>query len=350
MSTKSAATAAKNESSCLVVGAGIAGLLAATTLHGAGHDVIVVDKGRGVGGRMATRRVDVSGGPEARLDHGAQYFTARHPRFRRLVAQWTAAGVVRKWSEGFHTPDGPKMNGEPRYRGARGMTDVAKHLAAPLDVRTGVRLTSVSHDGSRWTATAGDGATYHAPLLLLTPPVPQSLALLENGQVPLPQAAKAALRGIIYEPTFAVLAVLDGPSGLPAPGGLWPDDGPISWLADNAQKGISSRPAVTIHAMSHFTMTHFEDDRDAVARRLLDAAAPFLDAQPVTYQVQRWRYATPILPYPERTLRADSGGPLFFAGDAFGGPRVEGAALSGLAAGDAMLNVLTTEVSQEQNE
>ena len=43
-------------------------------------DLRVVDKGRGVGGRMASRRVDTPAG-QARFDHGAQFFTTRSDCF-----------------------------------------------------------------------------------------------------------------------------------------------------------------------------------------------------------------------------------------------------------------------------
>ena len=62
--------------SCVVVGAGISGLLAAQELTAAGWRVVVLDKGRGVGGRMATRRVG-----DGTFDHGAQFFTVRGERF-----------------------------------------------------------------------------------------------------------------------------------------------------------------------------------------------------------------------------------------------------------------------------
>jgi predicted NAD/FAD-dependent oxidoreductase len=41
----------------LVIGAGLAGLTAARRLQDRGHTVVVVDKGRAPGGRMATRRI-----------------------------------------------------------------------------------------------------------------------------------------------------------------------------------------------------------------------------------------------------------------------------------------------------
>ena len=78
-----------DQRSCIVVGAGISGLLAAGALQGEGWNVTVLDKGRGVGGRMATRRV--GGGT---FDHGAQFFTVRGERFAGLVEDWLEAGVA----------------------------------------------------------------------------------------------------------------------------------------------------------------------------------------------------------------------------------------------------------------
>ena len=121
---------------CLIVGAGIAGLVAARTLQNRGVRALVLDKGRGVGGRLATRNFE--GG---RFDYGAQFFTARNPAFRGLVEEWMAAGVVAPWSEGFFLPDGRfKDTGEVHYRGVGGMRTIATHLALNLDVRSWVSM------------------------------------------------------------------------------------------------------------------------------------------------------------------------------------------------------------------
>ena len=76
-----------------IVGAGMAGLACAEALTSAGHAVVVLDKGRGPGGRMSTRRLETPLG-EVRFDHGAQYFTGRDPGFRARVAAWIAAGIA----------------------------------------------------------------------------------------------------------------------------------------------------------------------------------------------------------------------------------------------------------------
>ena len=94
--------AASNDSSIpfqpdvVIVGAGIAGLSAATELVASGRRVVVLEKSRGVGGRMATRRVG-----EAICDHGAQFFTVRGPAFGGMVTEAHEAGSVATWCEGF---------------------------------------------------------------------------------------------------------------------------------------------------------------------------------------------------------------------------------------------------------
>ena len=73
----------------VVVGTGIAGLMAAQSLTKNGHDVVVVDKGRSPGGRLATRRID-----DATLDHGAQFFTVRDSLFETHLLGSTHSAVV----------------------------------------------------------------------------------------------------------------------------------------------------------------------------------------------------------------------------------------------------------------
>jgi hypothetical protein len=56
-------------------------------------------------------------------------------------------------------------------------------------------------------------------------------------------------------------------------------------------------------------------------------------------QLKRWRYSRPTKPLEERVFVADNDPPLLFAGDAFGGPRVEGAVLSGMAAAEHLISI-----------
>jgi len=96
----------------VVVVAGMARLSAARAIAEAGHSVQVPDKGRRVGGRLATKQL--GGGADA--DYGAQFFTARSKEFKAAVATWLADGTAREWCRGFGGGDG-----HPRFAARNGM-------------------------------------------------------------------------------------------------------------------------------------------------------------------------------------------------------------------------------------
>jgi predicted NAD/FAD-dependent oxidoreductase len=324
----------------VVVGAGIAGLTAARRLTGAdgsadgSAEVVVLDKGRGVGGRVATRRIG-----EATLDHGAQFLTTHTPDFAETVAGWERAGVVRPWFHGRIGPQGVlEADGHVRYRGAPTMNAIARHLAIGLDVRLGTRVTAVQPDGERWIVrTDGPGARdLAADVLVLTTPVPQALDLLAAGGVDLAATDREALGAVRYDPCLALLAPLHGPSGLAHPGAVDPDAGPIEWMADNHTKGVSGTVAVTLHADAAYSHEHWTASVDVIAADLLAAAGLRSGAIHELVQVQRWRYARPTVLHAQRCLVADLTPALVLAGDAFGEAKIEGAALSGAAAAEAV--------------
>jgi len=323
--------------SCLIIGAGMAGLLAARNLNAHGIAVTVLDKGSIVGGRMATRRYG-----DGIFDYGAQFFTVRDPRFGELVEQWQAAGLVVQWTRGFADAEGHWENdGYPRYRATDGMATLPEYVSRGLDVRVNTPVVSVRAHNENWTAAAASGETFTADALILTPPVPQSLDLIAAGDVTLPQPAQQALESMTYHPCIAVLALLDGPNAIPEPGGVQFDGEPIRWIADNTRKGISPDAyAITIHGATKFSRDHWDMDRLEAGQLLIDAARPWLGTAHVReYQVHGWRYSQPVETYQDPCLVIDDPLPLVFAGDAFAGPRVEGAALSGLAAAESLLEL-----------
>jgi hypothetical protein len=311
----------------LVVGAGMAGLAAAARLRRAGHGVLVIDKGRSVGGRLASRRIG-----EAVFDHGAQFMTARDARFAAAIAEWERDGTAREWFRRART-DGSER---ACWRGMPTMAAVAKHLARDLDVRVTATVTALEEAEHGWQVSVEHGEIPSARAVLLTPPVPQGLALLDAGDVRLPPETLAALTALEYERCLAVMAVLAGPSRVPPPGGLAPEHDQIAWIADNQTKGTSPVPAVTIHATPAFSLAHWDDDRHEAGQALLDAAHQWLGAHVTALQVHGWRYSRPLVIHRERCVVLEGAHPLVFAGDAFAGPRVEGAALSGWAAAAAL--------------
>ncbi len=306
--------------SCLVIGAGMAGLTAARLLLGDGWRVVVLDKGRGVGGRLATRRIG-----EARFDHGAQFITVRDALFQQHVDRWLANGWIAPWFE-----DG----GHIRYRSEGGMSQLAKHLAVGLDIRTGVKVESIGYSSGGWRASTDTGETFQADALVMTAPPEQALAMLAGCTGQLDPAVLEHLQAVEFDPCFALMVVAKGPGLVPAPGYFRPAAGPIEWLADNVRKGISGSggSALTIHARGDYSRQRFEVAPEEVARELLEAARPWIGGTVDAWQLHRWKFAKPVSGPCLDSLYSEVPAPVAFAGDGLAGGRVEGAFLSGVAA------------------
>jgi renalase len=315
----------------LIIGTGVSGLIAARDLQSAGRSVLLLDKGRGLGGRLASRRMGA-----ATFDHGAQFITSRDVRFEKILNQGAEAGMMTEWCRGFST----EADGHTRWRGQPAMTAVAKYLAQDLEIRMEKQVVALRRAGDSYSVETSTGEIYSAAAVLLTPPVPQSLALLAASEIELDPAMRTRLEGIQYERCLAVMAVLKGPSLIQHPGAIKPTSGPVSWIADNQLKGISAEPAVTIHANHEFSLAHWDEDRMESGRLLLNASQPWLGAEVLSYQVHGWRYSKPLQVDAEPCALLQTSPPLVIAGDAFAGPRVEGAALSGMAASEMLLSHL----------
>ena len=334
LTLSSPAAPPKPDAPVIVVGAGLTGLMAAGQLQKRGISCVVLDKGRSVGGRLATRRAPGTNGQMARFDHGAQFFTVRSAEFAALVDEWRAAGLVREWCRGFRVGG----DGFPRYMAEGGMNAIAKHLASTIDVRCDTRLHSIAGNEGRLSVSTEDGRRWESDVVIATPPVPQSLALCENGWLPIPEDEENSLRALTYAPCLALLVSVDGASHVPPPGGLQldaSDDPTFSFVGDNQAKGVSDVGALTFHANDRVSMELYDEDDSDTRAYLLAQAQRFLGSATVIHvELKKWRYARPIVGHPHRLLAtvpipATS---LVFAGDAFGDSKVEGAALSGLAA------------------
>ena len=315
----------------LIIGSGLAGLSAASRLSAQGLNVTVIDKGRGVGGRLAARRIG-----DAVFDHGAQFFTARSEQFKTCVNQWIKSGVAEQWYQSY--PGQP--NGHPRYRGVPTMVSVAKHLAKDQTVIQSTRALELNHDGCNWIVKLEPEESIIARSVIITSPVPQTLDLLDKGNSQLTSGIIERLQKIQYESCIAVMAVLDAPSSLEDPGALAIDEGPIAWISDNHKKGASPLPALTIHASGEFSQANFNRDRNEVGKELIELARPLFRSAPVSdFQVHGWLYSKPTTTDDEASFLLSEElemPPLVLAGDAFAGPRFEGAVLSGWSAAEQL--------------
>ncbi|NNC91478.1 MAG: NAD(P)-binding protein [Acidimicrobiia bacterium] len=313
----------------LVIGAGMAGLSAARELARHGVGATVIDKGRAVGGRMATRTIG-----EARFDHGAQHFGVRDAGFRSATTSWREAGLVLEWFDAGEPEGTPNV----RHVGRGGMRRIPEHLSRSLDVRTGTTVTRLEPFNNGFVAMAGKERVAEGSAVVVTAPVPQLLALLDASRLAPPAAVRSGLDRVRYNASLAVLAQLDGPAGLPD-GHLTPGN-PIAWIGDNAHKGVSPVPAITLHSTPEFAKQHLEADPSQWVPVLCAAAAPVL-ASPIRQAVgHRWRFSEPRQTFDSGAAAYTNGAPIVLAGEVFAGARVEGAFVSGQAAAEQVLSLL----------
>jgi predicted NAD/FAD-dependent oxidoreductase len=315
-----------------VIGGGLAGLAAARTLADQNHAVVVFEKARGRGGRAATRRLpDVPGGA-ASADHGAQYFTARDPRFRRRVLSWAARGVLARWEGRFGAvgADGiqPAGEGDERWVGVPGMSALGRMLADDLDLRLSTRVAPPERIPDGWLLMDESGAELgRFDRVLVAAPAPQAADLLAAAPG---LAARAA--AVPFNACWTVLAGFAVPVSLPWDG-LFVNAGPLGWVARDGGKPGRQGEIWVLHAAPDWSRGHLEDAPASVADTLLGGFRALAggDLPPVSWQeVHRWLFARAAGPLDAGCLWDGDHG-IGACGDWCTDGRIEGAWLSGEA-------------------
>jgi predicted NAD/FAD-dependent oxidoreductase len=308
-----------------IVGAGMSGLSAATTLCEAGFETQIFEKSRGYGGRMATRR---SSGFE--FDHGAQYFTVRDSRFRKEVEEWVRAGVAAPWEGRVVAIEGREVDltskEQTRYVGTPRMNSVVRHLASRIETTLQMLITGVSRTDHGWQLFSEpvlNSGSFDA--IILTIPPSQALELLDGGD---------RLRKILetpMQPCWAVMAAFTQPLGLPFDA-AFVNDSKISWTCRNSSKpSRDNKECWVIHGSPVWSTQYLEAEPEWVAKTLL---REFMiqtgcgTAETTWLSAHRWRYAQAQEPFTDGFFW-DSEKGLGICGDWCNGSRVEGAFLSG---------------------
>lgn len=312
----------------IVVGAGISGIACARRVQAAGLDVRVLDRGRRLGGRMATRTV--AGRP---VDTGASYLTASDRRFAAVVREWASGGLAHPWTDTFHVlgaADPQVKQGPVRWGTPRGMRSLVADLARGIDVRrhevTTVRRgpAGLEVDGRPASAVvlAMPDAQAHR---LLGADLQEVRSLLTRASEPV-----LALTAVFERRTWDLAERFDG--------AFVNGDDVLAWVADDGRRRGDDAPVLVAHSTPGFASRHLHDPA-AAAPELLAALDGVLEVgEPVQAQVQRWSLARPVGERRPTYHLADGVG---VCGDGWGPvSKVEGAWLSGDELGAALVGAL----------
>ena len=332
-----------------IIGAGMAGLVGAAVLHQAGYKVVVVEKSRGLGGRVATRRLHGTC-----ADHGVRYLEPQGQLSQHLIQVLCERHLLHVWTDTVYELSSKRQlkpgSQSPRYVASTGMSAIAKFLATDLEIWLNQRVQAITPtSGNNWhlklePTNAESGAVkpeeLTAKALLVAIPAPQALMLLEPlAETGVPAIFLDNLRSVEFDPCLSVIA------GYPAQLHQNPDwkavtiidDPDLAWIGlDSSKREMAGQSSVfVINSSAEFAQSHLEAPDlhpagDKLLKRASECLLPWLDT-PDWMQVHRWRYAFPSRPWHEAYLSA---GTLVCCGDWCRGNQVESAMLSGLAAAE----------------
>lgn len=332
----------------VVIGAGIAGLACAKELKHSGLKVLVIEKSAGVGGRMATRRLQGTW-----ADHGAQYISVHSEGFGRFITSLVQKGVVKEWTRSVTqlSAEGDQYTNSgwvyPRYACPTGMTAIAKELGKDQEIKLGTKITKVAINVKKWQLVSDQGLEIMTKAIVSTVPAPQFTELFQGVFSPNSELMRA-VQSVKFNPNITVMAGYAKKQTIPE---LWRafrcvDDFILSWISHDSSKHPlhMTQPVFVLQSTSDFANQYLESQNlEKVGRLMLRRAGEYLDewlGMPEWWQLQRWRYALVAEALGVDCLTTKLPLPLVCAGDWCAGKNIEGAYTSGIAAAGAITNLL----------
>ena len=334
----------------IVVGAGLAGLACARTLAAAGRRVLVVDKGRGVGGRCATRRIHGQA-----VDHGVAFYHGDDPEFLAALAAVPATALP-GWphqiaGRGSACQPEAFAPGHTRLAFAEGMTAFPKALAHGLALRLETRVHAVLRTGEGLTLQLEEGPPLRTRDLVLTPPAAQTQALLP--EVAELASARALLELVPAQPCITVMLGYTATGPRPEFDVLYPEDSAVQMIVhDSAKRRAPGQVVLVAQATRAWSRMHIDADPSQWQMTLVEQVARLVGPwarEPLWCESHRWRFAhagSPVLAAPMLATLSD-GARIGLAGEVFcAGAGVQGAYRAGLALARQML---AGQASGEEN-
>ena len=301
-----------------IIGAGICGLRCAEVLQDAGITVKIFDKGRGVGGRLATRRH-----AHWRFDHGAPSLHGDGDGWGDRISRYP------RW----HCGDNTTWHHLP----TSGINQLAKDLAGQLHVQLNCQIDSIEHRGHGWHLIDQRAVAYGPfPTLIVTAPCPQTHALIKAVDSTLLEQ----LSTVRMSPAWAMMLVTGEPI-IAAPE-LRPNHRLIRRIsAESSKPGRAldtGEYGYVVEATDEWSRQHEEDSPAAVETSILSALQSIAKTSfnPLHCAVHRWRYAQTEQPLDQPYL-FDPKLQLAAAGDWCFGEGAGGAYRSGEALATALL-------------
>lgn len=302
-----------------IVGGGMAGVTAARTLAAVGAEVTVFEKSRGLGGRLATRRME--GGYSA--DHGAQFMAADNPAFRAFLEETAQTGEIARWRAAG--------NGSDWFVGVPAMNSFLKTEPLGFDLKVNTHVSTVSATADGVELSLSDGSIERFDQAIVTAPAPQAKAMIKSANAD----TAGELSRVEIAPNWTLMLVFA--DAIDTGFTSWSEEHALlGWIARNSSKPGRDFAADswTVQASAAWSTEFLELEKEEAGERLFSAFEELVGGtlpRPLVQTAHRWRYARTLTPLGKPFLKG-AGGRIYLAGDWCLGAGVECAFESGLAA------------------
>ncbi len=313
-----------HEERIAIIGGGMAGIVCAHALKAQGFLPVVLDKGRGLGGRLATRRAQET----LTFDHGAQFMTARSTAFRDQIEQARKNKTMDEWV----VRQGPasSRSHETWYVGTPNMNSNLKEMASGIEIHLSCELSSIRRSNTQWQLVGPKG-NFGSPydVVISTVPAPQARVLMATETDLID-----SISNVQMAPCWALMFAFETSPGFDFD--VWrSEEADISWIARNTSKPARSSHSEcwVAHASPQWSQQNLELTNETAERLMLDALKESIGLNPsmlIYSAAHRWRYAKTLTPLGQPFV-ASQDRSLFVGGDWCLGSRVECAQQSGLA-------------------
>ena len=275
----------------IIIGAGLTGLLLAKKLKQSGKECLILEKSRGLGGRVATRRIDEMG-----LDHGAAF-----------LSQLSHDSELKS----FTAPQGFYIK--------KGMNNLAKELSKDLEILKEQKIHKIIKVAEGWQLVSESETQFQCQKLILTAPLPQAIELLKQNS--LAPDSSHPLQGIHYSKAIILLATLTD---------LQPDMQSLDFETHHflLMKERDLHPqGLVLHLSEKFSDECFEQSDEEILKQVMNIfkRSPFAKNNIQKFELKKWRYSRPMSSYPAHYLEISPD--LYLAGDAFATPMESAEAL-----------------------
>jgi renalase len=304
----------------IIIGAGMSGLNLAYKLKESGlSDVLILEKSRGVGGRVATRRT-----LNTKFDHGAQFYRLKS-EVTEYHKKWIENEIVKPW---FVSIRGDHWNSN------EGLTAITKNMANGLEIQLEKQIKSIEYCNEKWTLKSSNEEIWQCKNLIITAPLVQAMQLIQNSNLEVDEK----LNKIQYTKALISLITLEEDFVLNPEGYEEYSNDVFFSISDQKRKGVSQIPALTVTMSPSFSEIYFDkDDHESLNQMnsLLNEKFPTLKIN--KSELKKWRYCQALKTYSDLFYKHPDN--LFLIGDAFGGNSIMGALRSSNALFEYFLNL-----------